>query len=205
MAAGRIFFTADWHLGDQRQDILGRPFSSAEEMHERLLGEHNALIAPEDTVYMIGDALHSSGAAAPELLGAFNGHLVLIRGNHDILDDSDYAPYVDEIIAEGEGLELDVEGVPCWLTHYPTQARGDRFNLVGHVHGAWRVQKNMLNVGVDAHHFRPITPERVAFYLKAIEGFYDEDVWCGQHLANAAHGDRSKPGRYLDQPRENPA
>jgi len=201
MASGKTFFTADWHLGDQRQDILGRPFASAEEMYERILAEHNAIVAPGDTVYMIGDALHSSGAVPPEILSTFNGHLVLIRGNHDVLSDSDYAPYVDQIVAEGEGLELDVDGLPCYLTHYPTQSREDLFNLVGHIHGTWRVQKNMLNVGIDAHHFRPITPSQVRFYFEAISNFYDEDVWCSQYPANSAHEDRGKPGRYLDQRR----
>jgi calcineurin-like phosphoesterase family protein len=201
MGAGKNFFTADWHLGDQRQDILGRPFATAEEMYERILTEYNTIVSPADTVYMLGDALHSSGTASPELLSNFNGHLILVRGNHDVLPDSAYAPYVEQVIAEGDGIELEIDGLDCWLTHYPTQSRADRFNLVGHIHAVWKCQRNMLNVGIDAHHFRPISAEQIRFYYNAICDFYDQDVWVGQHPANTAHADRGKPGRYLDQRR----
>ena len=195
----RTFFTADWHLGDDRQDILGRPFASAEEMQTRIIAEHNAIVSPDDTVFVIGDALHSSGKVPPKALADFNGHLILIRGNHDVLPDDAYAPYVEAIVAEGQGIATDVGGLPCYLTHYPTQAERHLFNLVGHIHGTWRVQKNMLNVGVDAHHFRPVSEEQVLFYFKAICDFYDEDVWCASSDANEQHSHRGKPGRYLDK------
>jgi calcineurin-like phosphoesterase family protein len=191
------FFTADWHLGDERQDILGRPFASAKEMQEKLIAEHNALVGPYDDVFIIGDALHSSGAVGPEALDEFNGIKTLIRGNHDVLTSEAYAPYVTRVIGDGEGIELHVGGIPCWLTHYPTQSRADLFNLVGHIHGSWRVMKNMLNVGVDVHHFRPITVDQVVFNFGAIQHFYDEDVWCSQLPANTVHDDRGKPGTYL--------
>jgi calcineurin-like phosphoesterase family protein len=197
MADPRTFFTADWHLGDPRIEILGRPFADTTEMTATIMANHNAAVAPDDTVYLIGDALHRECPAGPELLACFNGRVTLLRGNHDTLPDEAYLPYVERIVPEGDGIELDVDGVPCWLTHYPSRSRADRFNLVGHVHGSWRVQKAMLNVGVDCHHFRPVPAAAVPFYLNAVTDFYDQDVWVADHPANAAHADRGKPGTYF--------
>ena len=193
----KAFFTADWHLGDPRMDLLCRPFADAEQNLNRLLTEHNALVAPEDTVYLIGDALHSASPWGPEILDRFHGRKTLIRGNHDRLPDAAYAPHVHRIVPDGDGIELDVAGIDCWLTHYPSRSRADRFNLVGHIHGNWRVQKNMLNVGVDSHHFRPVNAEQIAFLLTAISDFYDQDVWAAEHPANTAHAGRGKPGVYF--------
>jgi calcineurin-like phosphoesterase family protein len=128
--------------------------------------------------------------------------LILIRGNHDVLPDRAYAPYVEAVIADGGGVELDVAGIDCWLTHYPTRSRPDRFNLVGHIHASWRLQRNMLNVGVDVQHFRPLSAAQVRMQYEIIcndyEGiYYDEDVWCSQHPANSAHEDRGILGSYF--------
>jgi calcineurin-like phosphoesterase family protein len=192
-----VFFTADWHLGWNRVDLLARPYRNAGEMIGDLIARHNAAVDPDDTVYVVGDALHATCAEYAPLLAHLNGHLTLIRGNHDVLPDADLEPYFDLIVAEGDGVEIDVEGVPCWMTHYPTRARPDRFNLVGHVHGAWRLQRNMLNVGVDAHHLAPMPARMVRFHLEAIRLVHDDDVWCSDHPANTAHADRGRPGVYL--------
>jgi calcineurin-like phosphoesterase family protein len=193
-----IWFTSDWHFGDPRVKILGRPFADDREMTERIIAEFNALVSDEDTVYVIGDVLSTVSNETLEVLKRLKGTLVLIKGNHDLKDDEEYAPYFDQIIQEGDGLELEVAGIPCYLTHYPTTGRPDRFNLVGHIHGVWRVQKNMLNVGVDANHFRPISEEDVKFFLTAIEEFYDGDVWCGQHENNIACDERGRTTSYYD-------
>jgi len=37
-----------------------------------------------------------------------------------------------------------------YIDHYPTNGKSDIFNVVGHIHGTWKVQRNMVNVGVDA-------------------------------------------------------
>ena len=80
--------------------------------------------------------------------------------------------------------------------HYPSLAVADCFNLTAHVHSTWRVQKDMLNCGIDCHHFRPVSLSQVFFFYTAICKFYDQDVWVGDHPANVAHRDRGKAGTY---------
>ena len=76
----------------------------------------------------------------------------------------------------------------------------DRFNLVGHIHGAWKYQLNMLNLCVDVHSYAPVAMEDIPFYLKAVTQFYDEDVFCANHPVNKLYaGSRGKKGTYFQK------
>lgn len=190
------YLTADWHLGDTRLDLLQRPFTSPDDMARAMLSEHNQLVSPADDLIVLGDVCVTPEALP--LVALFQGRKTLIRGNQErLFTDEELKPYFDRIIAEGEGLELEQDGLQLFATHYPTRARADRFNLVGHIHTSWKVQKNMLNVGVDVHHFKPIPMARVPFFLASIEGYYDDDVWVADHPANVAHSSRGREGSYF--------
>ena len=200
------FLTADWHLGETRLALMQRPFASTEEQTETLIRNHNRMVGPEDVVIMNGDVISSAADVAdmrrllPQI-ARFNGKKRLIRGNHDRrLSNEDFAPYFElGVLEDGAGMEVETSAGTIYVTHYPTQSKADRFNCVGHIHAAWKVQLNMLNIGVDVHHFSPVPLSQVAFFKKAISEFYDQDVWVSDHPANATFkGIRGKPGRYLD-------
>lgn len=214
-----IFITADWHFGETRLDIMQRGhFSSTEEMNETIIANANKLVKPEDILIVNGDVISNAALDKKSLIpliGRINGKKMLIRGNHDrSLTDEDFAPYFKKILADGDGTdfnrflrvekELDcpeeelTEYQDLYITHYPTQSRPDKFNLVGHIHSAWKVQKNMLNIGVDVHSFYPVKLSKVGFFIKAITDFYDDDVWVAEHAANLPYKNRGKKGRYLD-------
>lgn len=199
----KTFITSDWHLGEERMEIIQRPFQTPWEMWLTLRDNINRVVAPEDELIVVGDC-----AVKKEWLHNIrylHGTKTLIRGNHDRrFTDKELYPYFDRIVPEGEGLDVDcidkaLESIyiPLWLTHYPSQSRADRFNLVGHIHSSWKVQKNMLNVGVDVHHFKPVSLKRIPFFFNAISNYYDNDVWVADHPANAAHNDRGVNGSYL--------
>lgn len=198
------WITSDWHLGEDRMEIMMRPFSSESENVEKIIKNHNSLVKESDLVIVVGDAVNQNKPDHVETIKRLNGHKILIRGNHDRpYSDKELGEYFEEIIDEGDGLELEVEvdGEPllCWATHYPTQARKDRFNLVGHIHSAWKVQLNSVNVGVDCNHFRPHDlDEFVPFAYNAISKFYDQDVWAAYHNSNKSYvGKRGKEGVYF--------
>lgn len=193
------YFTADWHLGETRFDIMQRPCSSTQEHTEILLSNHNLVVRPEDEVIFVGDACYDSSFV--EQISKFNGRKTLIRGNHDRkVSDEVFSKYFERIIDEGDGIEMEYDGIPLWVTHYPSRARKDRFNIVGHVHAVWKIQLNCLNVGVDAHFFRPMPLERTRFYYNAILKFYDEDVWAAYNEPNMMfRGLRGRPGSYLTE------
>jgi calcineurin-like phosphoesterase family protein len=196
-----IFITADWHLGESRFHIMGRPFSDVQLHVDTLVENHNKLVSPNDIVYVNGDAIYQ-GANPEEFLpqiSRFNGRKVLVRGNHDRpFSDEQFAPYFEQIIPEGEGVELEIGGIPCYITHYPSRAVEDRFNLIGHIHSAFKVQLNMLNVGVDVHHFCPVHEDQIPFTLKAITDFYDNDVWAAYNQVNSKYiNSRGKKSNYF--------
>jgi calcineurin-like phosphoesterase family protein len=182
--------------------IMQRPFGGCIDMCENLLENHNSLVKEDDEVIVVGDVVSKTAVNFDfwlELLPKFNGKKTLIRGNHDeTFSDEKLAPYFEKIVPEGEGIEMEVEEIPVYVTHYPTAARSDRFNLVGHVHGAWKYQLNSLNVGVDVHHYRPVSLASIPFHFKAVSEVYDADVWAAYHPANAEFvGKRGKPGSYF--------
>jgi calcineurin-like phosphoesterase family protein len=194
------WLTADYHLGEDRWQMMQRPFTRQLDMIDALVFFHNEVVEDEDMVYINGDVIYQRYPEFLKEVARFKGKKVLFRGNHDrVLSDQDLSKYFDHVIPEGEGMEIEIEGLPCYITHYPSRSRLDRFNLVGHVHGAFKFQLNMLNVGVDVHHFSPVAFNQIPFFFKAISEFYDEDVWAAYHPANSQYlGQRGKKGTYLD-------
>ena len=195
------FVTSDWHIGENRFEIMQRPFKCPEEMLDKLVENHNSLVNPEDLVYVLGDVVYQKTPEELCEVSMFNGRKILVRGNHDrVFTDDQLLKWFEQVVPEGDGIELDVAGIPIYMTHYPTKAVCDRFNLVGHIHSAWKVQLNSFNVGVDANHFYPHNlDEIVPFFLKSISEFYDEDVWAAYNIPNISYvGKRGKKSSYLD-------
>jgi calcineurin-like phosphoesterase family protein len=177
--------------------LTPRYFEHPHDELEHLLQKHNALVAADDEVFVIGDAVYDRRYLY--YLDFFNGVKTLIRGNHDRqFTDEDLSGYFVNIVEEGRGLEFDFGGIPCYLVHYPSCARKDRFNLVGHVHGVWKFQLNMLNVGVDTNHFAPINADQIPRIFEAINKYCDDDTWAAYLPTNAQYvGVRGKKGRYF--------
>ncbi len=123
-----IYFVADTHFGDERiRRYENRPFDSASAMDRELLRRWNEAVAPEDTVYVLGDW----GSLSPTLL---NGRKYLVKGNHDTLDNQAYR---DMGFAEVYDLPVILEGF--WiLSHEPLYVCENMpyANLFGHVHAS---------------------------------------------------------------------
>lgn len=193
------FITSDWHLGDDRMAMLQRPFQNSREMIEILIKNHNQIVSKDDLVYLVGDVCYKESPQSLIEVERFNGRKILIRGNHDkIFTDNQLLDYFQEVIPE-KGLQLNIGDIACNITHYPSLAVADRFNLVGHVHSAWKYQLNSVNIGIDTNHFVPHNlDESVPLFLKSIEMF-DEDVWAAYNLSNNQYtGIRGREGSYFN-------
>jgi calcineurin-like phosphoesterase family protein len=199
----RQVLTSDFHLGDDRMKLLGRPFQDGTECGHKLLQNLNFHLDMGDELIFNGDLcmdkdwLHLFDKAT-----SHTSRRVLIKGNYDTLDDEVYLKVFDEVL---DYLDIDIEHegrkLACRVHHYPTKDPViERFSLCGHIHGAWKVQKNMLNLSVDVHHFRPIDAEKILFYYDAICKFYDQDVWAHEHPTNQHHArDRGQAGTYWER------
>jgi calcineurin-like phosphoesterase family protein len=111
-----------------------RPWTDPAEMDEDLVKRFNDRVRPGDKCYFLGDVVINRRALIT--LSRLNGDLVLIRGNHDIFKDADYAPYFRSIRAYHV-----LDGMI--MSHIPIHSDSlGRFgvNVHGHLH-ANRVRK----------------------------------------------------------------
>jgi len=162
------WFTSDLHLGhDAIIEYCGRPFKNATVMDKSLIKNINNLVQEDDELYILGDLSIKTkshrGFYQQTLSKIRCNKIVLIMGNHDILDPwfycelgihSVHAPY------------LQVEEFIC--VHDPALSQVDRNLkfLCGHVHDLFFKQQNCLNVGMDVHDFKPISIDMVREYFK---------------------------------------
>lgn len=195
----KTWLSADYHFGESRFDLMGRPFKTVDEHNDAIINNHNAVVSPEDEVIVIGDVCYQKAPEYLPLVKRLNGRKILIRGNHDrVFSDILLKMYFYDVIDDGAGYYHTFNDVKCYITHYPTEGVVDAFNLVGHIHGAWKYQLNMLNVGVDVNHFRPVDSATIPFHKDAICKYYDNDVWVAYNMINAAFkGKRGKAGSYF--------
>lgn len=177
------FFTSDLHIGHDKDFVWqARGFNSIEEHDTQIILNWNKTVAPEDTVYILGDLC--MGGNEPEwdrIYKALNGTKKFVHGNHDTVAKIDR--YVNEYNMEDLGLAALYRYSKkrnFYLSHYPTYTTnyGDKqiplINLFGHTH-----QKNnffdnnpyMYHVGVDSHNCTPVSIETI---IKDIETFKDK-------------------------------
>jgi len=176
------YFTSDWHLNEKRISLKGniggfnpffRPFKSVEEQNQTIIDNVNNIVQPGDELYVLGDVVIDK--AGIQLLDQIKCRdRILIVGNYDEDKLEQLQGYFKEIKGS---MDLKINDLECHLNHYPVNHVSDKFNIVGHVHGLWKVKPNMVNVGVDAWHFRPVSEEEIQFIYDAIKNRYDENVF----------------------------
>jgi calcineurin-like phosphoesterase family protein len=155
------WFTSDTHFAHANIiQYCGRPFENIEEMNEALIIRWNARVQPEDTVYHLGDFAFGPTMNIKEFREKLNGHITLIRGNHDRT-----LKRMREFGFNGvvNGMLFSFQGLRLLLTHKPSydDLSGCDYNLHGHVHETYARRGNAINVGVDVREFEPKTLEEL--------------------------------------------
>ena len=164
----KYWFTADLHLAHHNIiKYCDRPFKDVDDMNEKLIRNWNTRVAPEDTVFHLGDFCFrgntpldlnkNQGMAWEEQL---NGKLILLKGNHDGNNG------LNTIITD---MLITLNGKTIFMTHIPPEhpaAIPDfvDFVLCGHIHQLWKkkiVMKDgygipLINVGTDVWNYRPV-------------------------------------------------
>jgi calcineurin-like phosphoesterase family protein len=134
----------------------GNHFRTISEHDEALIENWNAVVAPDDEVWHLGDFAHkTSFEHAQSVFSRLNGDKHLIRGNHEKL-----GARLDWI-SQHDFVEATVDGKHLVLFHYgmrtwPRQRRG-ALHLYGHSHGSLPGCRQSLDVGVDCWNFRPVS------------------------------------------------
>jgi calcineurin-like phosphoesterase family protein len=202
------WFSADLHLG--HANIIrycDRPFDEVDEMNAGLVARWNAVVAPTDTVWVLGDVAMGRISLSLPWVAELNGHLALLTGNHDRCWPGHGATstewvqaYLDAGFAEIHhgAIDLDVTAddgrtstmLACHfpyvgdsqdLDRYPGARPTDegRWLLHGHVHEVWRQNGRMINVGIDAWGGQPVSAATVLDLVAAGESDLAPLRWAG--------------------------
>jgi calcineurin-like phosphoesterase family protein len=179
-----LWFTSDLHFG--HGNIIrysSRPFADVAAMDRALVERWNDTVAAADDVWILGDFALGRIEATLPLAEQLQGRKHLLSGNHDRCWSGHgpraraWVPRYQAVgleVRQGE-LELEVAGTAVLACHFPYQGdshgqdryvdarpvdRG-RWLLHGHVHGRWRQRDRMINVGVDAWGYRPVSADEL--------------------------------------------
>lgn len=172
---GKIFITSDCHF-NHKNVIAYEPgsrgfFKSIEEMNEAIIYNWNSVVSSEDTIYVCGDFFMGPLDRIEPILKRLNGHIILIRGNHDTpnrikvfknygieVKDIDYIQY--------KGRFFILCHFPIASPEFIQMVRQDNSEVVllyGHIHS--NAPKGYVDgtyhIGMDTNHLTPISLEQI--------------------------------------------
>lgn len=134
-------------------------------MNEAILRNHNEVVKPNDTVYVLGDLmLGDKDDESLELISRMNGYKIVILGNHDSTRRKFlYQRFTDEVYY---ATMLKYNGYHFYLSHYPTVCNNNDedkplkariLNIHGHTHSSKRFNEfNGFNICPEAHKCYPV-------------------------------------------------
>ncbi|MBJ6986044.1 metallophosphoesterase [Devosia sp. MC521] len=171
---GRTLFTADPHFGHANIiKTCNRPFSSVGEMDRFMIDAWNSVVAPKDTIYVVGDFAHwrLKGPQIREYFDALNGDKCLVIGNHDHEATIDL-PWA----SKDHRAFLKIDGISIVLDHYAGKTWNKSFHgaiqLFGHSHNQMPGNSQQLDVGVDAWGYMPVSFPEIQARLATLPPFW---------------------------------
>lgn len=162
------FVTSDLHLNHPKAVSWRPEFSSVEEMNEVIIERYNAVVSPNDEVFLLGDIVMGSAAEAAGLVARLNGIKHLIRGNHDT--DAKIKSYIENNSFESILWASTVKWSKSrnfYLSHYPVLVENHTENptwvLHGHTHaeGPFTAAPQNVHIGIETFP-QPISLEEVS-------------------------------------------
>jgi len=138
----KTWITSDLHFGHERIKLFcpetRARFNDVEHMNESMIVEWNALVQPEDLVYILGDVAFTPTQDAIKILKRLNGDKILIEGNHDRkhLKNENFRNCFKEI---HKYLDIVYNKTKIIMLHYPIaewdQMHRGSVHFHGHLHG----------------------------------------------------------------------
>lgn len=184
----KLFFVSDNHYG--HSNIIGfckRPFENVEEMDKKLIENWNNKVPKDGIVFHLGDFAWGGFNFWKKIREQLNGDIILIKGNHDIKNQTTSANNLFQDVKMQ--MRIEIEGRKIWLNHFPLLCysgtyrdfNGLEYNLFGHVHLSNYKERNtgmdcdrcfqmlfptQYDVGVDFNEFAPISWKEVDERIK---------------------------------------
>jgi calcineurin-like phosphoesterase family protein len=148
-------------------------------MDTTIIDNINNRVKSTDTLYHLGDFAFQKRWTEKYRNRINCDNIILVMGNHDPCN-SDGTPKawfarLFSRIYTLTNISVKLSGKEQFivLSHYAmrtwNKSHYGSWNLYGHSHGVLSVAKNSLDVGVDNHHFCPISIEDVQSFMERIE------------------------------------
>lgn len=160
-----VWVTSDCHYGHTKLAFY-RGFGSLEEMNEKLIENHNALVQKNHSVYILGDFSFYKDEMIAQVLERLNGRKFLIFGNHDYAIRKSFQ--LQKMFVKClDYYELKANGNKLCMSHYPMMAWNRHhygsIMLHGHCHGSmnYPFTGRIMDVGVDVHDLKPLNVDDV--------------------------------------------
>lgn len=176
----RIFMSSDLHFGHDRMFIWGpRGFESSQEHDEMIIRNWNSIVGPEDTVYVLGDLMLGDNDYGKCCVERLNGHIKLIRGNHDSNKRwNEVYPTIPNIELVGWADVINYCKYHFYLSHFPTLTGNLEKEslhqmilcLHGHTHSKDKFYEDrpyIYNVALDANNNTPVLLDDIIEQMKA--------------------------------------
>ena len=142
-------------------------------MDRTLMANWNAVVRPDDDVWVVGDFVMGNGRTAQSYLDDLNGRKHLVRGNHDkavTLEARGWSSIQDmaEVSLEGRHLVLSHYGMRTWH-----RIGRSALMLYGHSHGrlpGFRTPSGggTTDVGVDLCHYMLVQLDQILTQIKEL-------------------------------------
>lgn len=185
----KIHMISDTHFNSENIiRYCHRPFRDAEHANAEMIRLWNERVAPEDTVYHLGDFIMGHPEQVPPILNALNGHIILCRGNHETKRKLAIYKQYPEKIEVHDIQYISYNGLFWVLCHFPMTDEAfldmvvqDNSEVVvchGHTHDKdpfFTCQNHVFNLSADVTGFAPVLLDDM--YKKVKEHFLATGVW----------------------------
>lgn len=175
-----IWFTSDLHFGHDKPFIYEpRGFKNVHDMNAAIVSNWNAIVQPDDDVYVLGDLMLNDNEAGLKLIHQLKGNIHIILGNHDTDSRVELYSSCYNVCSIEYATVLKYNGYRFYLSHYPTIAtnydqdkplKRQTINLCGHTHAVDAlsdITKGLIyHCELDAHDCRPICIDDIIGNLK---------------------------------------
>ncbi len=163
------FVTSDYHFRDWANCLLPENTEEEEMQHVELW---NSVVGKNDLVMYIGDFCDGGVGDLEELSKKLNGRKILIKGNHDSLDDEWYRCAFENVVKE-----LRIEELNIRLIHAKEEAKdrqsGERI-IYGHEHRLMSepppTTRDSICICAKWHGWKPITLAAAIRQMSAVRG-----------------------------------
>ena len=166
-----IYFISDMHFYHKNIiEFVDRPFSSIEDMNNKMIENWNSVVKNDDTIYHLGDfSMKGNKEDVKDLISKLNGNIVFIKGNHDKF--GQYR-YIEADIVDNDTGNI----IPLVMFHYPIQSWNKQFygsiHIHGHIHAKnqeiYNDKKRIFNCCVEAIEYTPISLNKILAHFEII-------------------------------------